>query len=492
MYPRLSKHRHLFIDDKHIETGRSAHRYGCHNLKRIMHQPEKQGLVVVPDSPHESPVLQTLSNNVIFEPETGKFRMWYSCFERRWYEPLQMEVESCFVLYAESSDGVKWEKPELGLFEAGGTKKNNICLKAEGCGIMWAGVMLDREAEDPAERYKLLGHGTVGKDHGVVVYFSPDGIHWTAHLHNPVHYARVESGDSHTLMPTRDPRSGRFVAGVRPVDWYLSYPEIPYYRYDRGDPQDPVKDASFSHRRVGLSFSDDFTHWGTVHEVLEADLDDPPSTQMQGMTFSAYEDLYLGFIIMHYADGIDDTIDIQMAVSRDLESWQRVGNRKPFLPIGPEGEWDSQMIFSVSNAPIRVGNELYLYYNAHKTTHYCDHKDRYGAVGLAKLRVDGFVSMFAEGEGFLVTTPFEWRGQALRINADGSKGELRVQLMTEALEPIEGYISESICSDVVDQVVCWPEGKAISDLKGRPVRLKFLMRNCHIYSFSEELPTFGA
>jgi len=483
MFRRLSKKRHLFINDTHIETGRSGDFYGCHNLRRVMHQPVKHGIVVKPDQKCESPVLQALSSNVIFEPETGLFRMWYHSFIRQWYAPLNMEVESCYVLYAESKDGVNWVKPDLKLFPING-EKSNICLMADGCGVMWPGVIRDLDEKDPERRYKLLGHGTVDKDHGIVVYFSPDGIHWKAYPHNPVMYARIDCGDSHTLMATRDTRTGRFVAGVRPVDWYLSYPDIPYYRYNRGNVQDDVKGTSFSHRRIGLSFSDDFTHWTPTREVLQADLDDPPGTQIQGMSLCAYEEVYLGFLIMYYADGINDTIDIQLAVSDDLEKWQRVGERTPFLPIGSEGEWESQMIFSVANTPIRVGDELYLYYNTHKTTHYARHEDRYGAIGLAKIRLDGFVSMYSQGDGFLVTKPFEWDGETLRVNADSSAGEMRVQITDECLRPIEGMTSLPLKEDSVDHLVQWPGGVALADLRGRPVRLKFLMRDTHLYSFS--------
>jgi hypothetical protein len=58
----------------------------------------------------------------------GKFRMWYlGMFETEiksgqapgWWRPM---------CYAESEDGVTWTKPELGLVEFNGNKKNNICL----------------------------------------------------------------------------------------------------------------------------------------------------------------------------------------------------------------------------------------------------------------------------------------------------------------------------------------------------------------------------
>ena len=109
----------------------------------MLHQPQKQGLVVRPDRPWESPVLEALSNNVIHDPRTGRFRMWYNCFIRQWYDAMNMEVESQYVLFAESDDGVDWHKPALGIYEHGGSADNNICANAEGCGIGWAGVLED-------------------------------------------------------------------------------------------------------------------------------------------------------------------------------------------------------------------------------------------------------------------------------------------------------------------------------------------------------------
>jgi len=483
MYPLLSKRRQLFVNDNNLELGRSDSRYGAHNLKRILHQPKKQGLVVTPDRDWESPVIELLSSCVLFDEKTRKFRMWYQCFVRKWYQPCNMEVESCFVLYAESDDGINWIKPDLGLYELNGSSRNNICLMDQGCGVMWAGVLEDDQENNPDKRFKMFAHGTTGKDHGEVVYFSPDGIHWKPYQHNPVLYTRVDTGDSHSLMGCRDPKTGRFVVSMRPVDWYLSYPQIPYYRYDRGDPQDDKLEATYSHRRVGISFSDDFTCWSPVVEVLQADLDDPPGTQMQGMNICPYQDIYLGFIMMHYADGANDTIDQQLAVSNDLIHWQRVGNRQPFLPIGDEGPWKSNMVFAISATPIRVGNELYLYYNPHRSTHYTQHENRYAAVGLAKLRLDGFVSIRVDGEGFLLTKPFTFEGDTLHINADSGAGRIEVQIVDERQQPYEGYLSKSFSGDAIDHIIDWPEGKKLAYLQGKPIRLKFIMKNTDLYSF---------
>ena len=153
-----------------------------------------------------------------------------------------------------------------------------------------------------------------------------------------------------------------------------------------------------------------------------------------------------------------------------------------FLACGDEGEFESKMVFAVSSTPIAVGDELYFYYNAHKTTHYAKHEDRYGAIGLAKLRRDGFVSLHADGEGFLVTKPLVLDGSNLHVNAEIAGG-LNVQILDERFEPCDGWQSQSLTAGGLDQQVCWPQGRALGELRDRPVRLKFIMRDVHLYSF---------
>jgi hypothetical protein len=84
-----------------------------------------------------------------------------------------------FTCYAESRDGIAWEKPKLGLFEFNGLKENNI---------VWAGddthnftPFKDANPDCAADaRYKALGGASLrsgGK--GLRAYKSPDGIHWS-------------------------------------------------------------------------------------------------------------------------------------------------------------------------------------------------------------------------------------------------------------------------------------------------------------------------
>ena len=64
-----------------------------------------------------------------------------------------------------------------------------------------------------------------------------------------------------------------------------------------------------------------------------------------------------------------------------------------------------------------------------------------GALCLAKLRLDGFVSLDAEGEGTVVTERFTLNGADLYVNADVPHGELRAEILdAETMQPLSGAI----------------------------------------------------
>ena len=109
--------------------------------------------------------------------------------------------------YAESSDGIRWTKPNLGLFRYRGSSDNNIVLGGDGrrylptdkwqgklgthTGLGWRGDMVPfidtSPTVRPDARYKALVRGARGAhqipgeytDYGMYPFKSPDGLHWT-------------------------------------------------------------------------------------------------------------------------------------------------------------------------------------------------------------------------------------------------------------------------------------------------------------------------
>ncbi len=102
--------------------------------------------------------------------EKRKFRCWYTGssdkFERKW--------NTC---YAESENGIDWIKPELGLVEYEGSKKNNLLFPLEYC-TGGALIFRDESDPDPSRRYKLFidTHHHGGPELNLT--YSADGIHW--------------------------------------------------------------------------------------------------------------------------------------------------------------------------------------------------------------------------------------------------------------------------------------------------------------------------
>ena len=73
--------------------------------------------------------------------------------------------------YAESDDGIHWEKPNLGIFTFDGNPDNNIVWDFHG-----ASVFIDKQEGDPNRRYKAIGF--CRRYNNVFLIASPDGIHW--------------------------------------------------------------------------------------------------------------------------------------------------------------------------------------------------------------------------------------------------------------------------------------------------------------------------
>ena len=109
-------------------------------------------------------------------------------------------------------------------------------------------------------------------------------------------------------------------------------------------------------RLVGRSVSDDFVHWSAPEVVFAPDAADPPSLEIYGMSVFKHEGLYLGlpWTFHTYPEEAlsrgGGTIDVQLAASRDGRRWERVGDRQPFIPLGPPGSVDCGMIFNREGA----------------------------------------------------------------------------------------------------------------------------------------------
>ena len=462
----------LFLDDVMIEERRG--------LQRNLHQPAKYAgnPLMYPIHPWEGRL--EIYGQVMRDPDDPDLlRMWYTGLagmgvtrmgvenSSKWahigFDPENLLYSYC---YATSRDGIFWERPNLGLVEfEGSTATNIVLINAAG-----ANVVHDPRDPDPARRYKALffesrdKDGTSNEGDGFSVAFSPDGIRWTRYAGNPV---SRKASDAHTLLGW-DESHGQYVAYAR-----------------------PSLHGGNRVRRIGRAVSDDFNSWTDPEDVLAPDDEDPPGLEFYGMPVFRYHDHYVGLLSAYHTPPEEPqirfygNIDVQLATSRDGINWERAANRQVFLPNGPPNSIDSGEIY-MANTPVVMEDELWFYYSPGPIEH--GPTGRSGPICLAKLRLDGFMSMDAGAEtGYLVTLPFACAGGDLLINAEARGGQVSVAVLDEEGVQYPGFgrmHSALFDGDSVGHRVGWKQAD-FDDLKGRRIRLKFYQRNSSLYGFTQ-------
>jgi hypothetical protein len=105
------------------------------------------------------------------------------------------------------------------------------------------------------------------------------------------------------------------------------------------------------------------------------------------------------------------------------------------------------------------------------------------------LRKDGFVSAAASlGGGHLVTKPLVFEGGNLTLNMETSAaGGVQVEIQDAGGRAMEGYALAD-CPPIPGDHLCQPvrwklRGGDVRTLAGKPVRLRFVLRDADLYAF---------
>ena len=199
---------------------------------------------------------------------------------------------------------------------------------------------------------------------------------------------------------------------------------------------------------------------------------------------------------------------MQLACSRDLRHWKRLGDRRPFIDCSPlgGGAHDVSSVRPASDALVR-GDELWFYYTGGRYYEIIrlGETDVY-AVCLAVLRRDGFVSLDAADRPGSVSTPalvVPGAASRLFVNADLAAGELRAVILDPVGRPLEGFADPQVllvpgkttetcpiprCSnpiggDLPRAELVWRGHDDLEVLAGRTVSLRFTLSRGSLYSF---------
>ena len=152
----------LFIDDSFIESLDGA--------RRVLNQPQKltvdEPLSIPFDKPWETQLAQP--GRVIYDERERLFRMYY----RAW------TGEQTLLCALDSSDGLNWERPELGLFEFDGSTRNNIT----NAHAQHLSLIRDPYEQNETHRWKQIDNQPTRVDESGAprwqAHFSHDGYNW--------------------------------------------------------------------------------------------------------------------------------------------------------------------------------------------------------------------------------------------------------------------------------------------------------------------------
>jgi hypothetical protein len=316
---------------------------------------------------------------------------------------------------------------------------------------------------------------------GAAVAFSPDGLRWTQYEHNPVVRHGRNVGDAPTFLGW-DPKIERYVFYPRPGHGLA--PEI----YGTGD-----------HRHIrsyGYSTSKDFIEWTPTDVMLTPDARDRVDYQYMQFTAGIDGEFYVGFNAMYETH--EQTWDIFLMSSRDGFRWNWIDRAVPFLGRGEVGTYDAG--YMTPSGPIFHDGKVWIYYGTFSGAH-SDVQTKLGpntmAIAVCTLPQDRWIGLLAGPyRGTLVTHPLVFAGSHLQVDLDASiplqkpgarrrfdECEVRVAVEDQSGGAIEGFTIDR-CAPLLQsgaQRVAW-EGGDVSTLAGKPVRLRFEMRNAALYS----------
>ena len=426
---KIDTTRQLFVDDHLIAHQR--------DLKREFHSPQDH-----PANPvltHRRPDgLSTAWGTYVCPDEEHGYRMYY-------------KGPGGLNYVANSTDGVNWDKPDLGVYDHSAEPERFVGgpNNAISEGTMF-GLLRETHDPDPRRQWKLVlmtprgtrvtwpyrdsppdtlllpvpGLGQVHWPRGqayddsqpargtlMQILTSADGLRWTcrkdtallkgpalfqAPYHHPI-------GISDMVRIRWDPKLKTYVGNVK----YFIGPDL------------RVTPACHTGRVVAMCESDDLIHWSSPRVYGYPDGEDTKQPGMWGIYEAdgfPYESMWLNFLCTawyHPASREErrkrDLMPtrpfmkrnrIRLAGSRDGRHWYYLGDRRPFLDLGPEGSWKPHNLRMANRdtvgGPLLKDDQLWFYYKGQNIDGFKGTWQQ--KTGLAILRRDGFASLNAGEE----------------------------------------------------------------------------------------------
>jgi hypothetical protein len=367
--------------------------------------------------------------------------------------------------YAESRDGHEWTFPKLDVVDAVNSQgKSNIVLAESPFSHNFAPFLDSRPDVNPRQRFKALaghpGQNRRVKADGLHAFTSADGIHWEKAGEQaviPYNMKWVHAFDSQNVSFWSE-------AERRYVCYFRTY-ETPHGQL----------------RTISRTTSPDFVKWDEP-VAMNPNLPGEHLYTSQTHPYFRAPHIYValptrytaGHVGEEKTDAMLGATDILFMASRaGSSSFERLFTEAFIRPgIGAE-RWESRANYVAENV-VPTGPAEMSIYHARSGHRYV-------------LRTDGFVSVRAGAKrGEFLTRPLTFAGNSLVVNfSTAAAGSLQVELQNPRGAPVAGFSLKDcspIVGDEIERAVAWKGSPSLDALAGKPVRIRFVMTECDLYS----------
>lgn len=494
----IGQEKQLFLDNFMLD-----HLY---DVVREVQTPQRAAtpILEVGDLPweqHHNPI----PTSVIHDADDGKFKLWY--VQSLTGDPFNTGQVLC---YAESSDGLHWQKP---LYDLCLPYQEHCATNIVQSDTSAVTVVLNHDRSDPQRKFLMLycPHAQAasrGQRVNSSVAVSPDGLQWT------------QISDDSTF---RHHHEARILWDAEVQKW------IAYSQYSHH--------WNFLHRKrqIGRQESSDFINWSPKEVVLSVDWEPnlPPHLEFHEMSARKVGSLYIGITGEFMGEPLWQVrnghnwrdhahVRLGLYVSRDGRRWQRATGPEAWVENGEAGSMDYGYVCYTPAGQMVHGGQLIIPYMAGPDKQHWFTRtpptpivpeeefarskraweemgtalggwpQRRRTVGALLLREDGWARLRPSYEhGEVITRQFVFEGNALHVNADCGGGYLRVEVLDPYFKPYPGFEAAS-CLPITGAKSIWhevvwqaPDGER-ADLRAmwdQPVRLQIELHQASIYAF---------
>ena len=481
--------RELFVDHYFIDNMNRT------SLK--LHNPVSAGEAIKYDQPWET-------------DETGSGSFYTNIFQDGDVYRMYYRGHSTLLCYAESEDGINWNRPNLGLIDYQGSVQNNIIMPLIELGSGFGAFLDTNPNASKSQRIKGNMRGLWDdstNSSNLYGYATSDSTNWSQIQDDPIILGSLPNHwDAQNIIFWSEIES-KYVIYARCIvggdgklekNWEDVAKEIFDKPDERGIPR---------FRSTARATSSDFFNWSEFTPMEYSDTGSmTPSAQLYTNQTTPYfraNHIYISLpgriffkrmkkydIPQDAFDNMEgfekykyygDTSDGAFMTTRAGSTRYDFTFRESFLKPGIGDEnWTTRNNYPASGVIQTSSTEMSIFIQRH-------YAQPSAYLERMTLRLDGFSSLNAGyDEGQMLTKTLDFTGNKLELNySTSAAGRIRVEMLDESGAPLEGYgidDCDGLIGDEISGYVSWKGSTDLSKISGKPVKVRFVMNDADIYS----------